>query len=87
LQYFTNALIFPQTVSKQKYFRRKYELGQQRGNKKMMKSARKKPGMATSARKTPKGEKSRTKAGEYVGYLLELHKLQGVLLTELHKKV
>jgi hypothetical protein len=53
----------------------------------MRKSARKKPGPALSAGKTPKGEKSRTKAGEYVGYLLELHKLQGVLLTELHKKV
>jgi hypothetical protein len=31
--------------------------------------------------------KGRSEAAEYVGYLLELHKLQGVLLNQLNKKV
>jgi len=30
---------------------------------------------------------SQSKAEEYVGYLLELHKLQGVLLNRLHREV
>ena len=34
-----------------------------------------------------KGAKPRTKAAEYVGHLLELHKLQGVLLNRLDKQV
>jgi len=38
----------------------------------------------TKAEKTAKG---RTKAAEYVSHLLELHKLQGVLLTRLNKEV
>jgi hypothetical protein len=32
-------------------------------------------------------KKERTKASEYVGYLLELHKLQGTLLNQLNKEV
>jgi hypothetical protein len=52
-----------------------------------MKSARKKVNAAIAAGKTKKAGKNRAKAKEYVGYLLELHKLQVVLLTELHKKV
>ncbi len=52
-----------------------------------MKSARKKVKAAISAGKAKEPVESRTKAREYVGYLLELHKLQGVLLTELNKKV
>jgi len=35
---------------------------------------------------TPKSAK-RPKAAEYTDYLLELHKLQGVLLTDLKKEV
>jgi hypothetical protein len=30
---------------------------------------------------------AQTKAAEYVGYLLELHKLQGILLNRLDKEV
>ena len=52
-----------------------------------MKSARKKVNAVFAAGKTKKAGKSQAKAKEYVGYLLELHKLQGVLLTELDKKV
>jgi len=50
----------------------------------MKKSKRKRIKKAISAGKTPKG---RTKAKEYVGNLLELHKLQGVLLNRLDKEV
>ncbi len=32
-------------------------------------------------------KKERTKASEYVDYLLELHKLQGTLLNQLNKEV
>jgi len=53
----------------------------------MIKSARKKPKVVISTRKTKKAASGRTKATEYVGYLLELHKLQGVLLTGLDKEV
>jgi hypothetical protein len=52
-----------------------------------MKSARKKSKSGDFGKKTRKAGKKRIKAAEYVGYLLELHKLQGVLLTELDKKV
>lgn len=44
----------------------------------MAKSTRKK------AKKTARGQ---TKAAEYVSCLLELHKLQGVLLNQLEKEV
>jgi hypothetical protein len=42
-----------------------------------------------STRKVVSGKavKSRSKASEYVNYLLELHKLQGVLLHRLDKEV
>jgi hypothetical protein len=53
----------------------------------MVKSARKKPKVVVSARNTKKAASSRTKTAEYVGYLLELHKLQGVLLTGLDREV
>jgi hypothetical protein len=52
-----------------------------------MKASRKKVKVTISAGKAKETVKSRAKAREYVGYLLELHKLQGVLLTELNKKV
>lgn len=42
---------------------------------------------AKTAKKAKKITKSRTKASEYVDCLLELHKLQGVLLTRLDKEV
>ncbi len=38
-------------------------------------------------RKTKKTTKGQTKAAEYVSCLLELHKLQGVLLSRLDKEV
>jgi len=47
----------------------------------MTKSTRKK------AKKTKKTAKGQTKAAEYVSCLLELHKLQGVLLNQLEKAV
>ena len=37
--------------------------------------------------KTPRTTKGQTKASEYIDCLLELHKLQGVLLSHLHKEV
>jgi len=58
--------------------------------KKMAKSTREKTKSAISAKKakkSKKGAKGQTKAAEYVSCLLELHKLQGVLLTQLHKEV
>ena len=58
--------------------------------KKMAKSTRKKAKRAKSSKKTKKMEKStneQSKAAEYVGHLLELHKLQGVLLAQLYKEV
>jgi len=58
--------------------------------KKMAKSTKKKAKRAKSSKKTKKMEKStkeQSKAAEYVGYLLELHKLQGALLAQLYKEV
>jgi len=49
----------------------------------MKKSKRKREKKAVSAAKP----KDRSKAAEYVGNLLELHKLQGVLLNRLEKEV
>ena len=57
----------------------------------MTKSTRKKAKeMTTSmkkAKKTKKTAKGRTETAEYVSCLLELHKLQGVLLNQLEKAV
>jgi hypothetical protein len=39
------------------------------------------------AKKAQKTTKIQTKAGEYTDCLLELHKLQGTLLTRLRKEV
>ena len=39
------------------------------------------------AKKIDKTTKGRTKVAEYVSHLLELHKLQGVLLKRLDKEV
>jgi len=50
----------------------------------MTRSKRKKTKRAIPAKKTKKGQ---TKAAEYVSNLLELHKLQGALLTRLDKEV
>jgi len=49
----------------------------------MKKSKRKRAKRAISAGKP----KSRSKAAEYVSNLLELHKLQGVILNRLDKEV
>jgi len=53
----------------------------------MAKSGKKKAKGAISAKKGKRTTKSQTKAAEYVSCLLELHKLQGVLLKELGKQV
>ncbi len=56
----------------------------------MAKSTRKKANRAKSLKKTKKMEKStnkQSKAAEYVGHLLELHKLQGTLLAQLYEEV
>lgn len=50
---------------------------------KMAKSKRKKISKATPTKKP----KSQTKASEYASNLLELHKLQGVLLIRLKKEI
>ena len=42
---------------------------------------------AKKKKKTEKTTKDESKAAEYVSYLLELHKLQGVLLVKLNKEV
>jgi len=39
------------------------------------------------ARKAPKTAKGQTKAAEYADCLLELHKLQGTLLSRLRKEI
>jgi len=57
--------------------------------KKMAKST-KKTKRATSSKESKNMEKSpakQSKAAEYVDHLLELHKLQGVLLAQLYKEV
>lgn len=56
----------------------------------MAKSARKKTKgtrLAKEMKKAKKTAKGQTKAAEYVGCLLELHKLQGVLLTQLKREI
>ena len=53
----------------------------------MAKSARKRTKRAISAKKTEKTARRQTKAAEYVSNLLQLHKLQGVLLAQLNKEV
>ncbi len=56
----------------------------------MAKSARKRTKGAIpvkKARKTKKNGKGQTKAAKYVDSLLELHKLQGVLLVHLDKEI
>ncbi|MBA7631130.1 hypothetical protein ES703_38657 [subsurface metagenome] len=58
--------------------------------KKMAKSTRKKIKEAVPSKKAKKIDrtaKGQTKAAEYVSHLLELHKLQGVLLKRLDKEV
>jgi len=90
LHIFAYALILSETISKISYFRPKYEFVKKGIAKKMAKSTRKKAKRAKSSKKTKKMEKStneQSKAAEYVGHLLELHKLQGALLNRLHKEV
>ena len=53
----------------------------------MGKSGRKKTKRAISTKKTQKTGKRQGKAAEHVRSLLELHKLQGVLLKQLEKEV
>ncbi|MFZ2147054.1 MAG: hypothetical protein WAV28_07525 [Sedimentisphaerales bacterium] len=55
-----------------------------------MSKSTKKTKRAASSKKPKKIGKSsaiQSKAEEYVGYLLELHRLQGVLLNRLHREV
>jgi len=53
----------------------------------MSKSEGKKTKRAEKTKRITKTFKEQAKAAEYVGYLLELHKLQGILLTWLDKEV
>jgi len=53
----------------------------------MAKSTRKRTKGTISAKKLRKTTKGKTKAAECIDCLLELHKLQGVLLAQLHKEV
>ena len=53
----------------------------------MAKYIKKRGRKLTSAKKPKKTAKGQTKAAEYVSHLLELHKLQGVLLTRLGEEV
>ncbi len=53
----------------------------------MAKSARKKTKRAVPAKKKGETARGQSKAAEYVGCLLELHKLQGLLLTHLRKEI
>ncbi len=53
----------------------------------MAKSTRKKGKRIISAKKLKKTTKGQTKAAEYLDCLLELHKLQEVLLAQLQKEV
>lgn len=52
----------------------------------MEKAAKHKMKSSVRARKT-KTAGRQAKVAKYVGYLMELHKLQGMLLIELHKTV
>jgi len=52
----------------------------------MAKSKTKKKKRIISAGNSSKADKEQTKAAEYVNYLLELHKLQGVLLNKLSEE-
>lgn len=54
---------------------------------KMAKSTRRGTKGRISAKKSKKTSKGQTKAAEYLDCLLELHKLQGVLLAQLRKEV
>ena len=53
----------------------------------MAKAARKKTKRAVSAKKTRKTKKGQAKAVEYIDCLLELYKLQRVLLTRLREEL
>jgi hypothetical protein len=55
-----------------------------------MAKSTKKTKRATSSKEPKHMEKtpaSQSKAAEYVGHLLELHKLQGAILNRLHREV
>jgi len=54
---------------------------------KMVKPTRKRTKGLVSARKSKKTTKDQRKAAEYLDCLLELHKLQGLLLAQLRKEV
>lgn len=55
--------------------------------KEMTKSKRKKISQTTKEKKVKKTIKIQTKAAQYTDCLLELHKLQGTLLTRLKNEV
>lgn len=53
----------------------------------MAKSTRKKTKGTISRKKSRKTTKGKTNVAECIDCLLELHKLQGVLLAQLHKEL
>ena len=72
------------------YFRCKYRSCQAGGWQEMAKSARKKAKRAVSPKipkKLKEATKGETKLSKNVECLLELHKLQGALLTQLCKEI
>jgi len=57
------------------------------GAKEMAKAIKQKPKKSASAKKSSKTARDQAKAAEYVGCLIELHKLQGLLLSHLRKQL
>lgn len=55
--------------------------------KKMAKGKRKRAKAKSPTKRSQAAKKGKTEASEYVRYLLELHKLQGVILTKLDKEL
>ena len=53
----------------------------------MTKTTRKKTKRPATTKKSTKTDRQYSKAAEYVGCLLELHKLQGLLLSRLRKQI
>jgi hypothetical protein len=82
--------VFKKASSEKSGFRRKYRFLRQGDYKEMAKSISKKTKGTVSAKKVKKSKKAakgQTRTTEYMDCLLELHKLQGVLLKQLAKEI
>jgi hypothetical protein len=71
------------------YFRPKYEFCQERNCKENGKiyKKNKKNNFIENTKTHEKNPANQSKAAEYAGHLLELHKLQGTLLNRLNREV